>query len=61
MLHGITRIGVSAAASTPESIVDGVVGALRRLGRVDVEEVRVAHEDIAFTVPASLRRAAEDS
>jgi 4-hydroxy-3-methylbut-2-enyl diphosphate reductase len=55
LLRGVTRIGVTAAASTPESLVARLVDALRTLGRVDVEEVRIAREDISFTLPAALR------
>jgi 4-hydroxy-3-methylbut-2-enyl diphosphate reductase len=55
LLRDATRIGVTAAASTPESLVEGVVDALRALGRVEIDEVRVAREDITFTLPASLR------
>jgi 4-hydroxy-3-methylbut-2-en-1-yl diphosphate reductase len=55
LLHGAARVGVTAAASTPEAIVGRVLAALRTLGRVDVQEVRVAREDIEFTLPAALR------
>lgn len=55
LLRGRTRIGVTAAASTPEVLVGHVVDALRTLGRVEVDQVRVAREDIAFTLPSALR------
>ncbi len=44
-------IGVSAGASAPEKLVQGVVSALRALGDVHVSERRVAREDIHFKLP----------
>ncbi|MBB5957307.1 4-hydroxy-3-methylbut-2-enyl diphosphate reductase [Saccharothrix tamanrassetensis] len=55
LLHNIFRIGLTAAASTPEPLVERVVEALRTLGQVDIDEVRVAREDIVFSLPAALR------
>ncbi len=55
LLRGTTHVGVTAAASTPESLVEELVGAISTLGRTDVQELRVAREDITFTLPASLR------
>lgn len=47
-------IGISSGASTPEVLVDRVVDYLANQGIVDVEEVRVATEDIHFPLPASI-------
>ncbi|MCX2951522.1 4-hydroxy-3-methylbut-2-enyl diphosphate reductase [Lentzea sp. NEAU-D7] len=55
LLRGVARVGVTAAASTPEPLVQRLIAALSSLGRVEVDEVRVAREDIAFTLPAALR------
>jgi 4-hydroxy-3-methylbut-2-en-1-yl diphosphate reductase len=55
LLHNAARIGLTAAASTPEPLVERVVDALRTLGQIDIDEVRVAREDITFTLPAALR------
>lgn len=55
LLTGVTTIGLTAAASTPEPLVEQVLDALRGLGEISVDEVRVAREDITFTLPAQLR------
>lgn len=55
VLYDRARIGVTAAASTPEPLVEHLLDALRTLGRVEVDQVRVAREDITFTLPAALR------
>lgn len=47
-------IGISSGASTPEVLVDRVVDFLANQGIVDLEEVRVATEDIRFPLPASV-------
>jgi 4-hydroxy-3-methylbut-2-enyl diphosphate reductase len=41
-------IGVTAAASTPESVVDGIIDALRARYRIHIEEVAAAEETILF-------------
>jgi 4-hydroxy-3-methylbut-2-enyl diphosphate reductase len=41
-------IGVTAAASTPESVVDGILDALRARYRIHIEEVAAAEETIMF-------------
>ena len=47
-------IGISSGASTPEVLVDRVIDHLASQGVVDLEEVRVATEDIRFPLPASV-------
>jgi 4-hydroxy-3-methylbut-2-enyl diphosphate reductase len=47
-------IGVSSGASTPEVLVERVVGFLARRGVTDVEEVTVAQEDVRFPLPKGL-------
>jgi 4-hydroxy-3-methylbut-2-enyl diphosphate reductase len=54
-LAGAGTIGLSAGASAPEALVDGVLDALRRLGPVHVEEERVAEENVHFAVPGRVR------
>jgi 4-hydroxy-3-methylbut-2-enyl diphosphate reductase len=44
-------VGVTAGASTPEDLVDGVVDRLRRWGAV-VEDVTVVEERVTFGLPA---------
>ncbi len=47
-------IGISSGASTPEVLVDRVIDHLANQGIVEIEEVRVATEDIRFPLPASV-------
>jgi len=47
-------IGVTAGASAPEEIVDGVIQALRP--RLGVEEVRITTEDEYFPPPRNIRQ-----
>jgi 4-hydroxy-3-methylbut-2-enyl diphosphate reductase len=44
-------IGITAGASAPPHLVDEVIGTLRALGPVEVDERVVTHEDIKFTLP----------
>lgn len=54
-LAGAADIGVTAGASTPESVVHAVVAALSGLGPVALEE-RTAHvENISFSLPPEVR------
>jgi len=50
-LHGAATVGITAGASAPPHLVDEVVGMLRALGTVDVDERIVATEEITFTLP----------
>jgi 4-hydroxy-3-methylbut-2-enyl diphosphate reductase len=55
LLIGSTRVGLTAGASAPESLVDGVVSALAGLGGVTVSERAVAREDVHFKLPPEAR------
>ena len=55
-LIGARRIGVTAGASAPESLVQGVVSALDGLGGVNVTEHRVATENMHFKLPPEVRQ-----
>jgi 4-hydroxy-3-methylbut-2-en-1-yl diphosphate reductase len=44
-------IGITAGASAPPHLVDEVIGMLRALGPVEVDERVVTHEDIKFSLP----------
>ena len=50
-LHGVRRLGITAGASAPPSLVDALVTALSGLGRVDVHEHTTRTEDISFALP----------
>jgi 4-hydroxy-3-methylbut-2-enyl diphosphate reductase len=55
LLIGARRIGVTAGASAPESLVEGVVRALDGLGGATVSEREVAREDVHFKLPPEVR------
>lgn len=50
----VTTVGVTAGASAPESIVQGVVTWLRDHGATSVEEVVAVQESMKFTLPPEL-------
>jgi 4-hydroxy-3-methylbut-2-en-1-yl diphosphate reductase len=50
-LRDATRVGVSAGASTPEHLVQGLVERLRALGATDVHIVETRVEDVFFAPP----------
>src|SRR5581483_870279 len=53
-LAGVTRIGVTAGASTPEFLVREVVQWLEARGMPAVRELRVVEEDVRFGLPQEL-------
>jgi 4-hydroxy-3-methylbut-2-en-1-yl diphosphate reductase len=63
-LHCAERVGVSAGASTPEHLVQGLIDRLQQLGATDVRTVETRVEDIFFAPPpispARDRRAPRD-
>ncbi len=52
---GLMRVGVTAGASAPEVLVEGVVEALKDQGATAVEALTGVEENIVFHVPAELR------
>jgi len=56
-LEGKTHIGVTAGASAPEVLVQGVLGRLRELGAANAQELHGEPEDIVFALPKGLRDA----
>ena len=52
--EGVTRVGISSGASTPESLVQAVCAALEP---EKVHHLGLASEDIEFTLPADMRDA----
>ncbi len=48
---GAQRVGISAGASTPEHLVQGLVDRLRELGASDVKIVETTVEDVFFAPP----------
>ena len=55
-LVGSHRIGLSAGASAPEALVEGVIRALDGLGGVTVSEHSVATETVHFKLPPTVRQ-----
>ena len=52
---GVERVGLTAGASAPESLVQEVVGWLQRELGASVEEVVLREEDVYFPLPRELR------
>lgn len=54
-LNGVEVIALTAGASAPMELVDGVISALRGLGPVDVVERDITEENVQFTLPKEVR------
>ena len=54
-LHGVERVGISAGASAPESMVQRLLDALRGLGPLDVTTQAGLAEDVQFALPSEVR------
>ena len=54
-LEGRTRVGVTAGASAPESLVQDVIAALRGAGAAGVRELDGEPENVTFALPKELR------
>jgi 4-hydroxy-3-methylbut-2-enyl diphosphate reductase len=55
LVREAATIGITAGASAPESLVQGVVDALAAAGPVDVVERDVVQESMRFTLPVEVR------
>ena len=55
-LESVRRLGLSAGASAPETLIDEVLEALRARFEIDVEEVTAVHEDVHFRLPHLLEQ-----
>jgi 4-hydroxy-3-methylbut-2-enyl diphosphate reductase len=53
--EGVGRVGVTAGASAPESLVQGVVTTIGQLGPTDVSEYRITEEHAHFSLPHQVR------
>jgi 4-hydroxy-3-methylbut-2-enyl diphosphate reductase len=51
---GVRRVGLTAGASAPEVLVQGVIEGLRRFGRVEIELLAGTPEDVKFKLPAEV-------
>lgn len=52
---GIEAIGLTAGASAPDELVDGVIAALRKMGPVRVSQLDGVEEALEFSLPSELR------
>ncbi len=52
--EGIRTVGLTAGASAPEVLVQGVIEGLRRFGRVEIELLAGTPEDVKFKLPAEV-------
>ena len=52
--EGVESVGLTAGASAPEMLVQGVLDGLRRFRQVDVSTLAGAAEDVKFKFPAAL-------
>jgi 4-hydroxy-3-methylbut-2-en-1-yl diphosphate reductase len=57
-LDGVRNVAVTAGASAPEHLVEDLVGFLRDRGFNGLEEVELIDEDVRFSLPPELTRAA---
>jgi 4-hydroxy-3-methylbut-2-enyl diphosphate reductase len=53
-VQGKSRVGVTAGASAPEVLVQGVVQRLRQMGASEVSEMEGISENVVFPLPKSL-------
>ena len=53
---GVTTLGLTAGASAPEDLVQGVIAACRARFEITVEEVTTATESVVFKLPRVLER-----
>lgn len=60
-LQGVETVGVTAGASAPEHLVQGVLAWLRNHGADDVQEVESVVEHMKFTLPPELIEKAKAS
>ena len=54
-LEGAEVIGVTSGASAPEWLVDRMLAFLADRGVIEVEELRLAEENVRFSLPAGVR------
>jgi 4-hydroxy-3-methylbut-2-enyl diphosphate reductase len=57
--EGVSTLGLTAGASAPEDLVEGVIAACARRFEVRLEPVTVTREDVVFKLPRSLTAEAE--
>ena len=53
-LDGVRRLGITAGASAPETLVEEVIATLRRRFDLTIEETEVTRENVSFKLPRAL-------
>ena len=56
-IDGAQTVGISAGASAPEVLIDGVLNAFRDRYDIDIHRVVTAEENVNFKMPRVLRQA----
>jgi 4-hydroxy-3-methylbut-2-en-1-yl diphosphate reductase len=51
----VQRVGLTAGASAPESLVTEIIDALRTLGPTTITEHRTTEETVQFSLPRQVR------
>ena len=55
-LEGVSDIGITAGASAPEDIVQGIVNQIREMSASSrILDLEIVKEDVTFALPAVLR------
>jgi 4-hydroxy-3-methylbut-2-enyl diphosphate reductase len=52
--EGVATVGLTAGASAPETLVQGVIDGLRRFAEIEVDSLDGVAEDVRFRFPAEL-------
>ena len=52
--QGVAKVGLTAGASAPEVLVQGVIDGMRRFGQVEIELLAGTPEDVKFKLPAEV-------
>lgn len=60
-LEGVSNVAVTAGASAPEILVEGVIGYLKKNGFGTVEEVEVMPENVRFGLPPEIVQAIQSA
>ncbi|MEL7152492.1 MAG: 4-hydroxy-3-methylbut-2-enyl diphosphate reductase, partial [Pseudomonadota bacterium] len=56
-IEGVKSVGISAGASAPEVLIDGVINAFRERYDIEIERIVAAEENVSFKMPRVLRQA----
>jgi 4-hydroxy-3-methylbut-2-en-1-yl diphosphate reductase len=52
--EGVASVGLTAGASAPETLVQGVIAGLRRFGEIEISTLTGVEENVRFRFPAEL-------